>query len=72
MFQSEKKILWRKSHFKMPKERSHCICLSVILIDSVFKMGKNYCALKCFYKEKKNKIPIYITDDIETSDDPDE
>ena len=44
----------------MPKERSHCICLSVILIDSVFKMGKNYCALKCFYKEKKNKIPIYI------------
>ena len=56
----------------MPKERSHCICLSVILIDSVFKMGKNYCALKCFYKEKKNKIPIYITDDIETSDDPDE
>ena len=23
---------------KMPKEGSHCICLSVILIDSVFKM----------------------------------
>ena len=61
----------------MPKECSHYICLSVILIDSVFKMGKNYCPLKCFYKNvdklsKKNKIPIYITDDIETSDDPDE
>ena len=26
----------------MPKEGSHCICLSVILIDSVFEMGKNY------------------------------
>ena len=26
----------------MPKEGSHCICLSVILIDSVFKIDKNY------------------------------
>ena len=27
---------------EMPKECSHCICLSVILIDSVFKTSKNY------------------------------
>ena len=27
---------------KMPKEGSHCICLSVKLIDSVFRVGKNY------------------------------
>ena len=27
---------------KMPKEGSQCICLSVILIDSVYKKDKNY------------------------------
>ena len=27
---------------KIPKEGSQCICLSVILIDSVFRSGKNY------------------------------
>ena len=26
----------------MPRECSHCICLSVILNDSVFKMSENY------------------------------
>ena len=29
-------------NYKMPKEGSHCICLSITLVDSVFKMGKNY------------------------------
>ena len=29
---------------KIPKEGSEFICLSVILIDSVFKTGKNYYA----------------------------
>ena len=28
----------------IPKEGSHCICLMTILIDSVFKIGKNYCS----------------------------
>ena len=32
---------------KMPKEGSHCIWLSVILIDFVFRIGKNI-ILKCF------------------------
>ena len=27
---------------KIPKEGPECICLSVILIDSVFRTGKNY------------------------------
>ena len=27
---------------EMPKEGSNCVCLSVMLIDSVVKMGKNY------------------------------
>ena len=26
----------------MPKEGTHCICFSVILTDSVFKINKNY------------------------------
>ena len=27
---------------KMPKEGSQCICLSVLLIDYIFQVGKNY------------------------------
>ena len=27
---------------KIPKEGSHCICLSVILINSIFRTGNNY------------------------------
>ena len=27
---------------RMSEKSSHCICLSMVLIDSVFKMGKNY------------------------------
>ena len=34
---------------KMPKEGPHCICLSVILIDFVFKWVKAI-ILKCFQK----------------------
>ena len=35
---------------EIPKEGSHCACLSVISMDSVFKMGKNYYLL-VFLKE---------------------
>ena len=51
------------------------ICSSVILIDSVFRRGKNYYPqvfleeCKCVVKEKK--IPKYIIDDIEVSSDSD-
>ena len=50
---------------KIPKEGSQCICLSVILIDSVFRTV-NIIILKCFYKNvnillRKKKMPEYIT-----------
>ena len=53
---------------KIPKEGSHFICLSVILIYSLFRTGKNYYPKvfleECKYVAKK-KIPKYIIDDIE-------
>ena len=36
------KIKTNFNNNKIPKEGSQCICLSVILIDSVFRTGKNY------------------------------
>ena len=58
---------------KIPKEGSQCICLSVILMDSVFRTAKN-CYHQVFFEEckyilKEKKIPEYITDEIETSSD---
>ena len=44
----------------MPKEGSHCICLSVTLIDYIFKIGRNFYQkvfleeCKCIVKEKKD------------------
>ena len=35
---------------KIPKKRPQFTCLSVILIDSVFRTGKNYCP-QVFVKE---------------------
>ena len=29
-------------HNKIPKEGSHCICSSIVLINTVFRKGKNY------------------------------
>ena len=62
---------------KCQKKVSHCIWLSSILIESVFKMGKNYYPQmlleKCSYITKEKKMPKYITDNVETSsDDSDE
>ena len=56
---------------EIPKEDSQCICLSVILIDSVCRAGSNYYPQvfleewKYFVKEKK--IPKYTIDNIEIS-----
>ena len=51
---------------KVPKEGSRCICLSVVLIDSAFRTGKNYCPQlfleECKYIAKEKKMPKYITD----------
>ena len=54
---------------KLPKEGSQCICLSVILINSVFRTGKSYYPQvfleECKYVVKEKKIPEYITDGTE-------
>ena len=60
---------------KIPKEGSQFICLSVILINSVFRTGKNYYPQvflgECKYVIKEKKISKYITDYIEISSDSD-
>ena len=47
--------------------------MSVVLIDSVFRTGKNYYPRvfleECKYAVKEKKMPEYITDDIEISSD---
>ena len=35
---------------KMPKEDSHYVCLSVILIDFVFRTGKIYYPSSCVFR----------------------
>ena len=58
---------------KIPKESSQFICLSVILIDSVFKTGKSYYPQvfleECKYAVQEKKMPEYISDYIEVSSD---
>ena len=53
---------------KIPKEGFQCICLSVILIDSVFRTCKNY-SQECKYVVKEKNIPKYITGDVDSSSD---
>ena len=59
----------------MPKEGSQYICLSVILLDSIFRTGKNYYPKvfleECKYFIKEKTIHKYIIDDIEISSDSD-
>ena len=57
---------------KIPKEGSQCICLSVILIDSIFKKDKNcyyprVILEECKYVVKEKKKSKFITDNIEIS-----
>ena len=58
---------------KIPKEGSQCICLSVILIDSVYKKDKNYYPQvffeECKYVVKEKKKSKFITDNMEISSD---
>ena len=59
----------------MPREGSQLICLSVILIDSVFRTGKSSYP-QVFFEEWKfvvteKKIPKHIIDDVELSCDSD-
>ena len=60
---------------KIPKEGSQFLCLSVILIDTVFRTSKNYYPHifleECKYVVKEKKMSKYITDDIGISSDSD-
>ena len=57
----------------IPKKGSFCICLSVIFIDSVFKVGKIYFpqvfSEECKYIFKEKKVNNYICDVLEISSD---
>ena len=57
----------------MLKEGSEYICLLVILIEPVFRTGKNYYPQgfleKRKYATKEKKMPRYIIEDIEISSD---
>ena len=57
----------------MPKEGSHRICLSVISINSIFGMGKNYYPQvvleECKRIVKIKEVTRHITEDLEISSD---
>ena len=55
----------------MPKKDFHCICLSVVLIDSVFEMDKNYYP-QVFLEEvkyifKETEVTRHVTKKLEIS-----
>ena len=64
---NEKYLKFSSFHgVKMPKEGFQYICVSAILIDSVFRTGKNYNPQVLLEECKqivKIKMPKYITDD---------
>ena len=63
---------------KVRKGNSSYKCLSLIMLDFIFKVGKKYYPQvfleECKYVKRKNKIVNYINDDIEitSSDENDE
>ena len=60
---------------KVPKESCLCKCLSLISLNSVIKMGKNYYRQtlleECKYTLTKKKIEDLITDDFDSSSESD-
>ena len=57
--------------FTIIKYQKKVLNLSVILIDYVFRIGKNYYPQvflnECKFVAKEKKLPKYVTDDAETS-----
>ena len=57
---------------KMPKEKTPCKCLSIIMLDSVIKANKKYYPQtlleECKYVQEKIKIENLIDDDLEKSE----
>ena len=60
---------------KIPRGGSQLICLSVMLINSVFRTGQNYYSQvfleECKFVVKEKMIPKYIVDDTEISSNSD-
>ena len=62
---------------EIPKVDASCKCLSLIMLNSVVKVGKKYYPQvfleECKYVRRKNKMFNYIDDDLEmTSSDDDD
>ena len=57
---------------KIPKEKSQCKCLSIIILDSVIKANKKYYPQtfleECKYVQEKIKTENYIDEDLEKSE----
>ena len=57
---------------KMPKEKAPCNCLSIIMIDSVIRVKKNYYPQtlleECKYIQEKITIVNYIDEDLVDSE----
>ena len=60
----------------MPNESLECVCLTIILLDSVYKKDNRYYPQvfleKCKYAAKEKRIHNYIIDDGKISFDSDE
>ena len=67
-----KNIVTNFHNKKMPKEKTPCKCLSIIMIDSVIKVNKKYYPQmlleECKYIQEKIKTENYIDEDLENSD----
>ena len=61
---------------KIPKEKSQCKCLSIIILDSVIKANKKYYRQtfleECKYIQEKIRIENYIDDDLKSDSDSNE
>ena len=64
-----------RTQWKIPKGDSQCICLSVILINYIFRAGNNYYLRvfleECKYVVKGKRMLKHIIDEIESSCDSD-
>ena len=58
---------------KMPKEKPPCMCLSIIMLDSVIEANKKYYPQtfleECKYVQEKIKTENYIDEDLESGSD---
>ena len=61
---------------KIPKEKSPCTCLSIIVLDSLIKANKKYYPQtfleECKYVQEKIKNENYIDDDLKSDSDSNE